>query len=1211
MPSYIAKGISSLLKGNTKTAENSLSAASRSNTRPFLKDNPDITTNTIVPNDSNYIENLTDVEQKYRLSKKEFDNQAPFGQAVQSFRNMFTDDIIQDQRYAERLAKRESQIPPANQKVITKLNIEDAQATNPNQRNIQNLNPNVKTFNSKRAKEHFGEGRDSRSQSNPGENYTGAIHPSMRLSTTKQYNKRNQTMLDPENVDSVAVLDGPVAGFDQIGWNRNNSVDNQYIVNLSTDVPQLPIVDSRSGQMHYSTEAQRNDLSALQIEEAKAVNGYARVITTEYGGNLINAPDTHTIIAQYQDNLTGKYIDISSKLEASQEKVKNSVSKLARALTKKYTDSPDPGRILKALSEGKGSVELDVMDILAEEGFQKLTRSERAFLTSSKSRFDDNTDLGYLRNLENNKKLQVDDALQELSTDYRNRKLALQEYNTTYKPNPAVQDRAMRNVVRKSIQQALQTGSTELRWVTGSGVRTSPNMRFPIPKAKQTYDKDMVNQVYQFVKDAGLMTNKEATKSQQYLRNLQKNLPHRPALPDDIRTHNDAVAWTEKTDINGISFSPPSEAHKKYTKEYKAYLQKMDEFKKNYDHDYSKNNGQLIDLVYDKTTDSFQYSLKLNQVAKGGEYSVKTVSETKGIPLFGTVGIGAGIDQVTNEAQATTGGDPSNAQVDQERAVTTPNQTSTESQGTKADKSDNLESRIQAQRKPAYQDRIDNPQDYGVVNNADGSISTHRMATAEQNGKHYAFPTIVQIPESGGLYEFKDSEWKDAFAFNMKTGNVKQFDTAEAAENYSKNYKTDAFNGYYKQRNQNTPYQHPSYKGGGGQTMNPNDAFKGGLQAAERGLKRIPGSYGELIEMVAPYSSLGMIVEAITGDTLLGDAPISTPIHEAMGVNDLPEPTTPWQKTVGLTSEIGGDITGLGLATKAYKGGKALINDGMDHLDGIADEIRVDQKLLSEGKDVNPILDESRRNFMKKTAATGAAATLGLKGIASVVPEAATAVKTTAAAAQATGGSGLSLMPYHIFIEKHMDSIMDVAQTQADEFAEMGSFGIGSVIDDAVVDQSDKLYDMYRYSKMDEVAQKLHPKDLSWVKDMSGNGRIALVTKLDDIAYNKAPVSRSNEKAGAKDLVRVNGELTKVNYETRVRMQKEAIDEWNNIKGKLKGDTDPDQLLEFLDVYDLHINSKNLPTNPENLKNLQKLDTDIPDQEGYDIVRDVMLSAGR
>ena len=97
MPSYIAKGISSLLKGNTKTAENSLSAASRSNTRPFLKDNPDITTNTIVPNDSNYIENLTDVEQKYRLSKKEFDNQAPFGQAVQSFRNMFTDDIIQDQ----------------------------------------------------------------------------------------------------------------------------------------------------------------------------------------------------------------------------------------------------------------------------------------------------------------------------------------------------------------------------------------------------------------------------------------------------------------------------------------------------------------------------------------------------------------------------------------------------------------------------------------------------------------------------------------------------------------------------------------------------------------------------------------------------------------------------------------------------------------------------------------------------------------------------------------------------------------------------------------------------------------------------------------------------------------------------------------------------------------------------------------------------------
>jgi len=102
-----------------------------------------------------------------------------------------------------------------------------------------------------------------------------------------------------------------------------------------------------------------------------------------------------------------------------------------------------------------------------------------------------------------------------------------------------------------------------------------------------------------------------------------------------------------------------------------------------------------------------------------------------------------------------------------------------------------------SKKTPAYQDRIDNPQNYGYVDNKNGSISTHRMGTAEVDGSFVAFPNIVQDPATGKLREFGDDKWKQALQWNMKNGNVKKFATESEALTYSKNYKTPEFGKYY------------------------------------------------------------------------------------------------------------------------------------------------------------------------------------------------------------------------------------------------------------------------------------------------------------------------------------------------------------------------------------------------------------------------------
>jgi len=99
---------------------------------------------------------------------------------------------------------------------------------------------------------------------------------------------------------------------------------------------------------------------------------------------------------------------------------------------------------------------------------------------------------------------------------------------------------------------------------------------------------------------------------------------------------------------------------------------------------------------------------------------------------------------------------------------------------------------VAKKKQPEFLDRIKNPEKYPVIENKDGSISTHRMAAeVDEGGNWYVFPTIVML-DSGELYQFDDPD--QAREYNFKTGNFLQMDSKKEALTYAKGgYKTPKF----------------------------------------------------------------------------------------------------------------------------------------------------------------------------------------------------------------------------------------------------------------------------------------------------------------------------------------------------------------------------------------------------------------------------------
>jgi len=76
---------------------------------------------------------------------------------------------------------------------------------------------------------------------------------------------------------------------------------------------------------------------------------------------------------------------------------------------------------------------------------------------------------------------------------------------------------------------------------------------------------------------------------------------------------------------------------------------------------------------------------------------------------------------------------------------------------------------LKANQNKNFVQRILNPDQYPKINNPDGSYSTHRMSyVTNDRGQAHVFPTIVQDPVSGQLYQHPTG--RSAWEYAKQTG---------------------------------------------------------------------------------------------------------------------------------------------------------------------------------------------------------------------------------------------------------------------------------------------------------------------------------------------------------------------------------------------------------------------------------------------------------
>ena len=92
---------------------------------------------------------------------------------------------------------------------------------------------------------------------------------------------------------------------------------------------------------------------------------------------------------------------------------------------------------------------------------------------------------------------------------------------------------------------------------------------------------------------------------------------------------------------------------------------------------------------------------------------------------------------------------------------------------------------LQKNESKNFVQRILYPEKADSLVNEDGSYSSHRMATAEADGVHYVYPTILR-DDDGFLQQ---REGADAFNAAIRSGEAIGFKTHKEAEWFEKNWK--------------------------------------------------------------------------------------------------------------------------------------------------------------------------------------------------------------------------------------------------------------------------------------------------------------------------------------------------------------------------------------------------------------------------------------
>ena len=98
---------------------------------------------------------------------------------------------------------------------------------------------------------------------------------------------------------------------------------------------------------------------------------------------------------------------------------------------------------------------------------------------------------------------------------------------------------------------------------------------------------------------------------------------------------------------------------------------------------------------------------------------------------------------------------------------------------------DYLQNILNKNKDKSFVKRILNKQNSPVLQNDDGTTSTHSMAWGSADGKYYVYPTVL-LGKDGKLKRYDDSE---AWNHVMKTGNFIEFNSPEDADWFSRSYK--------------------------------------------------------------------------------------------------------------------------------------------------------------------------------------------------------------------------------------------------------------------------------------------------------------------------------------------------------------------------------------------------------------------------------------
>jgi hypothetical protein len=242
------------------------------------------------------------------------------------------------------------------------------------------------------------------------------------------------------------------------------------------------------------------------------------------------------------------------------------------------------------------------------------------------------------------------------------------------------------------------------------------------------------------------------------------------------------------------------------------------------------------------------------------------------------------------------------------------------------------------------------PENFPAISNPDGTVSTHRMASAEVDGRNIAYPMIIQDPATGKLTPLDDDQ---AFDYALRNNEYLTFPDQQSAQAFAE--------GGYKSNGMNPPRNMQQER------MDARRA-RIGMEPYDRQAptQSIGSALRQFVSLDTPEN---MSLGATVADMLMGFAP---GIGTAQGIRDF-ERARRDDDTLGM---VLGGVGVLPIAGGIVKTGKAVAKAAEGALDMSqaarmqrATEMGFNPKTLYHATSSD--IDQFSKNMMGKSSSLG------------------------------------------------------------------------------------------------------------------------------------------------------------------------------------------------------------------------------------------------